>query len=118
MRRRTFSIGCAGAALSAVAPLRLAAQPKATAVIGSLNANSPGPFEVPVNNAWLSGLGETGFVQRQNLRVEDRWALAQYDQLPRLAADLVGRKVDIIRVGSLPGARVTVTTLGGIGAVG
>ena len=41
-------------------------------------------------------MGETGYVEGQNLAIEYRWAENHYDRLPGLAADLVGRKVDVI----------------------
>src|SRR5258707_325102 len=41
-------------------------------------------------------LSETGWVEGQNLAIEYRWAEHPYDRLPALAADLVGRKVDLI----------------------
>jgi putative ABC transport system substrate-binding protein len=73
----------------------LRAQQKAMPVIGYLSSTSPGPNTANVA-AFRQGLGETGYVEGQNVAIEYRWAEGQYDWLPRLAADLVGRKVDVI----------------------
>jgi putative tryptophan/tyrosine transport system substrate-binding protein len=75
------------------APRALRAQQKAMPVIGFLG--SIGPI-APQMDAFHQGLSETGYAEGQNVTVEYRWAGGSYDRLPALAADLVGRKVDLI----------------------
>src|SRR5216683_618754 len=92
MKRRELMLLLAGA-MTATRALR--AQQKAMPVIGFLNIGSPGP-NAPFVAAFHQGLSETGYVAGQNLAIEYRWAEGQYDRLPALATDLVGRKVDLI----------------------
>jgi putative ABC transport system substrate-binding protein len=50
-------------------------------------------------------LGESGFVEGQNVTLEFRWARGQYDRLPALAAELVSRRVAVlVAVGGDPSA--------------
>src|SRR5712691_8851725 len=84
-------------------PLAGRAQQKAMPVIGYLGTASPVPAS-PTRAAFRQGLGEAVYVAGQNLAIEYRWAEGSYDRLPALAADLVGRKVDVIFAASSPAA--------------
>ena len=41
-------------------------------------------------------MGEAGYVDGRNVAIEYRFAESRYDRLPILAADLVGRNVNVI----------------------
>ena len=71
------------------------AQQRAMPVIGWLSSVSPGPSAHFVA-AFRQGLGETGYVEGQNVTIEYRWAEGRDDRLPAFAADLVGSNVDLI----------------------
>jgi len=94
MHRRRF-ISLLGGAI--VLPCVAAAQQKAMPVTGYLASGSPGLAPTPA--VFLEGLSETGYVEGQNVAIEYRWAEGRYDRLSALAADLVGRKVDVILAG-------------------
>jgi len=72
-----------------------------TAVVGFLNAASAQVY-APQLAAFLKGLGEVGFVNGRNVRIEYRWAEDHNERLPALAANLVQQQVAVIAATSIP----------------
>ena len=101
MTRRELMLLLAGA--MGGRPPAVRAQQRAIPVIGYLGSESPGPF-APFVDAFRQGLSETGYIEGQNLAIEYRWAEGHYDRLPALAADVIGRNVDVIAAFGIPSA--------------
>jgi putative ABC transport system substrate-binding protein len=90
-------------------------------VIGLVHAGSA---DASLRNvtAFRKGLGETGYIEGQNVTVEYRYLEGQLDRLPALMADLVRRRVAMI---ATPGtasaaiaAKAATTTIPIVFAVG
>jgi ABC-type uncharacterized transport system substrate-binding protein len=103
MRRRELMF-LLGSALTA--PRALRAQQKAMRVVGFMDSGAAPDPNATRYPAFHQGLNETGYVEGQNLAIEYRWAEGRYDRLSAMAADLVGRKVDlIVTIGGAKAAR-------------
>ena len=98
MDRRAFIGTLAGGLLAA--PVAAEAQPAGKVWrIGFVEAGS-----VSVNrhflDAFRQGLAELGYIEGQQIAIEDRWADGQADAFPGLLAEVIRLKVDVIVVSS------------------
>src|SRR5262245_12614662 len=100
MRRREFIAVLGGAA---ALPLAVRAQQGAVPIIGFLDTRSPDGMTYRLR-AFREGLKDSGYVERENVFIEYRWAENQFDRLPELAAELVRRQVAVIAVTGPPAA--------------
>jgi putative ABC transport system substrate-binding protein len=98
MKRRAFISVLGGAAawpLAAMPHKARAQQTAAMPIVGILHAGVP-EANILLMAAFRKGLGETGYVDGQNVSIEYRWAHNDSARLPELAADLVRRRVAVI----------------------
>jgi putative ABC transport system substrate-binding protein len=93
MRRREFITIIGGAA--AMLPFVARAQQPVRPVIGVIGAGERAAFS-ELLAAFSLGLKDFGFVEGQNFAMEYAFAAGRFDQLPRLASDLVRRGVALI----------------------
>jgi putative ABC transport system substrate-binding protein len=104
VKRRTFIAGLGSAAAW---PLAVRAQQAASQVLPAIGFVDSGAADASTDRvrAFRKGLGETGFVEGQNVTVVYHWLDGRYDRLPALMADLVRRRVAVIVTpGSSPAA--------------
>jgi len=93
IRRRELLAALGGTV--AAWPLAARAQQAAMPVIGFLDARFPDAMADRLRGL-RQGLGETGYVEGDNVTLLYRWAENKVDRLPELAAELVRRRVAAI----------------------
>jgi putative ABC transport system substrate-binding protein len=98
VRRRDFITLLGGAA----AACPLVARAQQLPVVAFVNGGTADTFADGVA-AFHKGLGETGYVDGQNVTIEYHWLEGHYERLPSLMADLVRRRVAVI---ATPGSTV------------
>src|ERR1043165_8971388 len=94
MRRREFITLVGGASVAWPLGARGQQQP-AMPLIGFLSSRSP-EDTTQVLAAFRSGLAESGFIEGQTVAVEYRFARGQYDELPKLAAELASKPIKVL----------------------
>jgi putative ABC transport system substrate-binding protein len=105
MRRRDFLAGMATGAM----PRSVGAQqPDKTARVGVLVPGPPDPGANETYQAFGKALRDLGWIEGQNLTLEFRYANNRYDELPRLARELVALKSDVIFAVAAPATRAAV----------
>jgi len=100
--RRRFVVTTAAALIAS--PLAVEAQPGGKMPrVGFVEAGARSANQHFVD-AFRAGLRELGYIDGQNISVDERWADGRIERFPDLVADLLGRKVDVIVQASSPGA--------------
>jgi putative ABC transport system substrate-binding protein len=102
VKRREVITLIGGAA--AAWPLAARAQRPTMPLVGYLSANTSSGDARPIL-AFVKGLGESGYEDDRNIKIEYRWANGQYDRLPSMAADLVRDQVTVIAALGTPAVR-------------
>lgn len=113
MRRRDFIAALGGLtapgwsrfARAQAASSKTPAHSSNAPLVGFLNSASPVTYRFTAD-AFREGLAQAGFVEGRNVRIEERWANADYSALPALAAELVAKGVvAIVATGDVVSAR-------------
>lgn len=65
-----------------------------------LVSSSPGPASAPFSGALRQGLRELGYVEGNNVIVEERFTQGRPERVPDVIAELIGLKVDVLVVGA------------------
>jgi ABC-type uncharacterized transport system substrate-binding protein len=82
-------------------------------VVGFLSPASPDGYTERLRG-FRQGLKDTGYVERENIAIEYRWAENQLDRLPSLAAELIRRQVAVIvapSISSVQAVKAATTTI-------
>jgi ABC-type uncharacterized transport system substrate-binding protein len=112
MNRRDFITLLGGAAVSW--PLAARAQPRRRVPrIGVLLPGTAASFALRTK-AFLDGLRDLGYIDGQTITIEWKWGQDRVEGLPGLAADLVGRDVDVLVTGGTPAAKALKSATGAI----
>jgi len=112
LKRREFMALLGGAAASWPLAARAQSSRKAP-TIGVLLPGTVASFALRTK-ALLEGLRDLGYVDGRTIAIEWRWGQDKVEGLPELAADLVGRNVDVLVTGGTPAAKALKNATGTI----
>jgi putative ABC transport system substrate-binding protein len=87
--------------MAAAWPFAVHAQPGKLYRIGFLG-NSTAALEANLIGPFRDGLRARGYEEGRNLRIEYRWAEGNYQRFPKLIAELLALKVDVIVTAGTP----------------
>jgi putative ABC transport system substrate-binding protein len=103
MRRRNFITGLVST--TAAWPVAAHAQPAAKPVIGYIGFGAL-DNSVLYLAAFRKGLGETGYIEGQNIAIEYRWLEGRYARMPEVTTELVRAAVAVIATPGTPPSAV------------
>jgi putative ABC transport system substrate-binding protein len=112
LRRREF-VTLLGGAVAAWPLATRAQQSRKVPRIGVLLPGTAASFALRTK-AFLEGLRDLGYVEGQTIAIEWKWGQDRAEGLPELAAELVGRNVDVIVTGGTPAAKALKSATGTI----
>jgi putative ABC transport system substrate-binding protein len=102
MRRREFLLLVGGSLQCLIWPI--AARAQTLRRIGFMGNSTP-EFEANLVAPFRQGLRELGYQEGRNIHIEYRWAEGAYDRFPKLVAELLAEKVEIIVTAGTPAAQ-------------
>lgn len=112
MTRREVLIALGAAVLSS--PIESVAQQAGKVHrIGHLSGSAENASK-PFMDAFRLGMRELGYVEKQNVTLEERYADGKVERLPSLAQELIARRCDVLLVSTTPGnlaAKAATTTI-------
>ena len=103
MPRRAFMAVIAGSLLAA--PLAAEAQPAGKVYRIGFMSNSTRPAGTGLVDAFRRGLADLGWVEGKSISIEYRWAEGDMGRHPRLVAELVASKAEVIVLAGTAAAR-------------
>jgi putative ABC transport system substrate-binding protein len=103
MRRREFITLLGGSTAFALPVVAHGQQtPRTVPLVAALYIGQPSaPISVIVRDAFEQGLRESGYIERQNITVEDRYAESA-DEINEAVNSLIALRVDVIMAAGTP----------------